>query len=74
MSAMAGQTNHLIALTEQAAGTPLSDTALAEQDYVVSTGEQVTVSLLGLALLEEALGESFLFVRYLAIFYLCWFG
>ncbi len=34
----------------------------------------IIVALLGLALLEEALGESFLFVRYLAIFYLCWFG
>jgi len=50
VSAMAGQTNHLIALTEQAAGTPLSDTALAEQDYVVSTGEQVTSGLLALVL------------------------
>ncbi len=55
VSAMAGETNRLVALT-QGAGGEGTETALGGQDFddeydvVVSTGEQVTTGLLALAL------------------------
>jgi len=56
VSAMAGETNRLIDLMNQLSPTP----SLREYDVVVSTGEQVSIGLLSIAL--EALGvpaESF---------------
>ena len=50
VSAMAGQTDHLLGLVREAGGEKLSDAGLAEQDYVASTGEQVTSGLLALVL------------------------
>ena len=34
----------------------------------------IVVALLGLSFVEATLGEWFLLIRYLAAFYLCWFG
>jgi aspartate kinase len=50
VSAMSGQTDHLLGLVREAAGERSDDAMLAEQDYVVSTGEQVTSGLLALTL------------------------
>lgn len=50
VSAMAGQTDHLLDLVRAAAQHCDDDAARAEQDYVVSTGEQVTSGLLALVL------------------------
>src|SRR5437870_10502140 len=46
VSAMAGETNRLLKLTNEIAKRP----SQREQDVVVSTGEQVTVGLLALAI------------------------
>lgn len=48
VSAMAGETNRLIALSKQVANKPSS----RESDVLVSTGEQITSSLLAIALQE----------------------
>src|SRR5438309_5460968 len=49
VSAMAGETNRLLKLTNEIAKRP----SQREQDVVVSTGEQVTVGLLALAIQEQ---------------------
>lgn len=49
VSAMSGETNRLIALTREVSSNPLP----RELDVVVSTGEQVTIGLLCMALSEE---------------------
>src|SRR5712671_4647577 len=49
VSAMAGETNRLLKLTNEIAKRPSE----REQDVVVSTGEQVTVGLLALAIQEQ---------------------
>jgi aspartate kinase len=49
VSAMAGETNRLLKLTSDIAKRP----SQREQDVVVSTGEQVTVGLLALAIQEQ---------------------
>ncbi len=48
-SAMAGETNRLLALTQEAASTPSE----REQDVVLATGEQVSVGLLALAIQSQ---------------------
>ena len=50
VSAMAGETNRLLALTHQVSGTPDA----REQDVVAATGEQVTIGLMALAV--QAMG------------------
>jgi aspartate kinase len=45
-SAMAGETNRLLALTQEAAASP----SQREQDVVLATGEQVSIGLLSLAI------------------------
>ena len=57
VSAMSGETNRLLKLTREVARRPSE----REQDVVVSTGEQVTVGLLALAIQEQkAKARSFL--------------
>src|SRR5213595_4046768 len=53
VSAMAGETNRLLKLTSDLARRP----SQREQDVVVSTGEQVAVGLLALAI-QEAKGKA----------------
>src|SRR5205085_3002564 len=53
VSAMAGETNRLLRLTSEMAKLP----SQREQDVVVSTGEQVSVGLLALAI-QEAKGKA----------------
>ena len=53
VSAMSGETNRLVALTEAAGGGDVSRTA--DYDAVVSSGEQVTAGLLSLVLRREGL-------------------
>ena len=53
VSAMAGETNRLLKLTNDVSKRP----SQREQDVVVSTGEQVTVGLLALAI-QEMKGKS----------------
>jgi len=53
VSAMAGETNRLLRLTSEMAKRP----SQREQDVVVSTGEQVSVGLLALAI-QEAKGKA----------------
>src|SRR5688572_20593791 len=48
VSAMAGETNRLIALARELQGQPDP----RELDVMVSTGEQVTIALLSMALME----------------------
>lgn len=56
VSAMAGETNKLVALAEGAAGTGLArDQFDDEYDVVVASGEQVTAGLLALALRKRGL-------------------
>jgi aspartate kinase len=56
VSAMAGETNKLVALTEGAAGQDLPrDQFDDEYDVVVASGEQVTAGLLALALRKRGL-------------------
>lgn len=49
VSAMSGETNRLLAL----AGEVSQQTHLREQDVLISTGEQVTIALLSMALLDR---------------------
>ncbi|MBI5902892.1 MAG: aspartate kinase [Deltaproteobacteria bacterium] len=57
LSAMSGETNRLVALAHEASEFPIG----REYDLVVSTGEQVTIGLLALALKEMGLkAKSFL--------------
>ncbi len=57
VSAMAGETNKLVALAREAQKNP----ALREYDMVISSGEQVTVGLLAMALQDIGIkGQSFL--------------
>lgn len=49
VSAMSGETNRLVALTKEVSSNPLP----REVDVVLSTGEQVTIGLLCMALSEE---------------------
>jgi aspartate kinase len=49
VSAMAGETNRLIALAKEVQASP----APRELDVMVSTGEQVTIALLSMALMEQ---------------------
>ncbi|MBS4097062.1 MAG: aspartate kinase [Sulfuricella sp.] len=51
VSAMSGETNRLIALAKEVQPTP----DLREMDVLVSTGEQVTIALLSMALMELGL-------------------
>ncbi len=51
VSAMSGETNRLIALAKEVQANPDP----RELDVVVSTGEQVTIGLLSMALMEEGL-------------------
>ena len=56
VSAMAGETNRLVALAEGAAGSDLRrDQFDDEYDVVVASGEQVTAGLLALALRKRGL-------------------
>lgn len=55
VSAMAGQTDHLLNLVREAAGDRSDEAMAAEQDYVVSTGEQVTSGLLALVLQQKGI-------------------
>src|SRR5438445_4306064 len=50
VSAMAGETNRLLKMTTDVAKRP----SQREQDVVISTGEQVTVGLLALAIQEQS--------------------
>jgi aspartate kinase len=51
VSAMSGETNRLIALAKEVQATPDP----RELDVMVSTGEQVTIALLSMALMEQGL-------------------
>ncbi|MGQ0752589.1 MAG: aspartate kinase [Betaproteobacteria bacterium] len=51
VSAMAGETNRLIALAREVQGQP----SPRELDVMVSTGEQVTIALMSMALIEQGL-------------------
>jgi aspartate kinase len=51
VSAMSGETNRLVALAKEIQGTPDP----RELDVVISTGEQVTIGLLAMALMETGL-------------------
>jgi len=56
VSAMAGETNRLVALTEGAAGSDLRREQFDDEyDVVVASGEQVTAGLLALALRKRGL-------------------
>jgi aspartate kinase len=52
-SAMSGETNRLLALARQLAPEATTDHVLRELDMIASTGEQVSVGLLSLALQAE---------------------
>jgi aspartate kinase len=52
-SAMSGETNRLLALAKQVAPDATTDEGLRELDMIASTGEQVSVGLLALALHAE---------------------
>ncbi|HEV7576519.1 MAG TPA: aspartate kinase [Caldimonas sp.] len=52
-SAMSGETNRLLALARQLAPETATDQVLRELDVIASTGEQVSVGLLALALQAE---------------------
>ena len=52
-SAMSGETNRLLALARQLAPEASTDHVLRELDMIASTGEQVSVGLLALALQAE---------------------
>ncbi|HAE28795.1 MAG TPA: aspartate kinase, partial [Hyphomonas adhaerens] len=56
VSAMAGETNKLVALAEGAAGNGLAREQYDDEyDVVVASGEQVTAGLLALALRKRGL-------------------
>jgi aspartate kinase len=52
-SAMSGETNRLLGLAKELQPTTIDDAALRELDMIASTGEQVSVGLLALALQAE---------------------
>jgi aspartate kinase len=54
-SAMSGETNRLLALAKQVAPDATTDEGLRELDMIASTGEQVSVGLLALALHAEGI-------------------
>ena len=54
-SAMSGETNRLLALAKEVAPAKQTDTVSRELDMLASTGEQVSVGLLSLALQAEGL-------------------
>jgi aspartate kinase len=54
-SAMSGETNRLLALAKEVQPSRVDDAVLRELDMVASTGEQVSVGLLALALQAEGL-------------------
>ena len=54
-SAMSGETNRLLALARQVAPEATTNATLRELDMIASTGEQVSVGLLSLALQAEGL-------------------
>ena len=53
-SAMSGETNRLLGLAKELAPEKLTDACLREMDMLASTGEQVSVGLLSLALQAES--------------------
>lgn len=54
VSAMSGETNRLIALANEMATAP----STREMDVLLSTGEQTTIALLSMALLERGVGAT----------------
>ena len=52
VSAMSGETNRLVGLAKELSAAPLT----REMDVLLSTGEQVTIALLSIALQERGLG------------------
>jgi aspartate kinase len=52
VSAMSGETNRLVALAKELSDAPVT----REMDVLLSTGEQVTIALLSIALQERGLG------------------
>ena len=54
-SAMSGETNRLLGLAKELMPDPREPQALRELDMIASTGEQVSVGLLALALQAEGL-------------------
>lgn len=54
-SAMSGETNRLLGLAKELAPQTHSDTVLRELDMIASTGEQVSVGLLSIALQAEGM-------------------
>ena len=54
-SAMSGETNRLLALAKELQPERVDDAALRELDMIASTGEQVSVGLLALALQAEGM-------------------
>jgi aspartate kinase len=52
---MSGETNRLLALAKQVAPDATTDEGLRELDMIASTGEQVSVGLLALALHAEGI-------------------
>jgi aspartate kinase len=54
VSAMSGETNRLLALAQDIQASP----AQREMDVLLSTGEQVTIALLSMALHERAIGAQ----------------
>lgn len=52
VSAMSGETNRLVGLAKELSDTPVT----REMDVLLSTGEQVTIALLSIALQERGLG------------------
>jgi aspartate kinase len=53
VSAMSGETNRLVALAKELSDAPVT----REMDVLLSTGEQVTIALLSIALEERGLGS-----------------
>ena len=53
VSAMSGETNRLVGLAKELSDTPIT----REMDVLLSTGEQVTIALLSIALEERGLGS-----------------
>jgi aspartate kinase len=54
-SAMSGETNRLLGLAKELSPTTTTDSLLRELDMIASTGEQVSVGLLAIALQAEGL-------------------
>ncbi|MBI3369183.1 MAG: aspartate kinase, partial [Burkholderiales bacterium] len=55
-SAMSGETNRLLGLAKELHPSPNDAAAMRELDMIASTGEQVSVGLLALAIQAEGLG------------------